>query len=137
MDKGKGIAKDNVPNDSINGMDDNYDDMFDDGANPDVRPYAMGSNFEEDEEDMEGVVDAVAGMKSPADAVEGAYMDALKSSNETKGINMGAKQNKKLKMKKSRIVVQYNVLGVPTGDEATKLILSWSFSLYFDFNFIY
>ena len=115
MDKGKGIAKDNMPNDSINGMDDNYDD----GANSYVRPYAMDSNFEEDEEDMEGATDAVAGMESPTDVIEGAYMDAPKSSNETKGINMGANQNKKLKTKKGRIFIQYNVLGVPTSDEAT------------------
>ena len=48
-------------------------------------------------------------------------MDAPKSSNATRGVNIGARQNKKLKTRKERIVVQYNVLGVLAGDEATEL----------------
>lgn len=52
MDKGKGIAKDNVLDDSINGMDDDYDDLFDDGGNHNIPLNVMGSDFKEDEEDM-------------------------------------------------------------------------------------
>ncbi|KAK9182916.1 hypothetical protein WN944_026064 [Citrus x changshan-huyou] len=63
MDKGNGTAKDNVLDDSINGMDDDYNDMLDYGANPDVPLNAMGSNFEEDEEDMAGVADTIVGIE--------------------------------------------------------------------------
>ena len=34
---------------------------------------------------------------------------------------MGARQNKRLKTRKGKIVMQYNEMGVPEGDEATKL----------------
>ena len=68
-----------------------------------------------------GGKNAMAGMKGVADVVGGANMDAPESSNATRGVNIGARQNKKLKTRKERIVVQYNVLGVPAGDEATKL----------------
>ncbi|KAK9179900.1 hypothetical protein WN943_029106 [Citrus x changshan-huyou] len=83
MDKGKGTAKDNVLDDSINGMDDDYNDMLDYGANPNVPLNAMGSNFEEDEEDMAGVADTIVGIEGATDIVEGADMDALESSNMT------------------------------------------------------
>ncbi|KAL9411567.1 hypothetical protein AB3S75_045211 [Citrus x aurantiifolia] len=63
----------------------------------------------------------MAGMKGVADIVGGVNMDVPESSNATRGVNIGARQNKKLKTMKERIVVQYNVLGVPAGDEATEL----------------
>ena len=83
MDKGKGTAKDNVLDDSINGMDDDYNDMLDYGGNPDVPLNAMGSNFEEDEEDMAGVANTIVVIEGAADTVEGADIDAPESSNTT------------------------------------------------------
>lgn len=47
----------------------------------------------------------MAGMENVVDAVECANMEALKSSNATKGVNIGARQNKKLKINKGRIVI--------------------------------
>ncbi|KAL9440993.1 hypothetical protein AB3S75_019632 [Citrus x aurantiifolia] len=47
--------------------------------------------------------------------------DVPESSNFRRGVNMGARQNKRLKTKKGKIVVQYNEIGVPAGDEATEL----------------
>ena len=48
-------------------------------------------------------------------------VDVPKSSNSKRGVNMGARQNKRLKTKKGKIVVQYNEMGVPAVDEATEL----------------
>ena len=82
-----------------------YDDLFDDGANPDVPLYATGSNFEEDEKVMEDATNGAASIEGVADTVEGADMDALESSNSTRGMNMGSKQNRKLKTRKWMIVI--------------------------------
>lgn len=84
MNKGKGIAKDNNSADA----DINYED---DGYNDD---------FEEDEEDIKAIVDALAGMEGAADAFRGADLDAPESSNVTRGVNIGARHNKKLKNRK-------------------------------------
>lgn len=105
----------------IQRYNDDYDDLFDDSANPDVPLYATGSNFEEDEGNMEGTAAGAAGMEGVAYAIEGADMDALESSNSTRGMNTCCRQNKKLKIRKRMIVVQYNVLGVLASDEATEL----------------
>lgn len=105
----------------IQGYNDDYDDLFDDSANPDVPLYATGSNFEEDEGNMEGTAAGAAGMEGVAYAIKGADMDALESSNSTRGMNTCCRQNKKLKIRKRMIVVQYNVLGVLASDEATEL----------------
>ncbi|KAL9413766.1 hypothetical protein AB3S75_042287 [Citrus x aurantiifolia] len=48
-------------------------------------------------------------------------VDVSKSSNSRKGVNMSARQNKRLKTRKGKIVVQNNEMGVPAGDEATEL----------------
>lgn len=61
--------------------------------------------------DAEGVVDAFVDTD----------MDALKSNNANKGVNMGIRQNKKLKTRKGRIVIQYNIVGFPIGNKATEL----------------
>lgn len=47
--------------------------------------------------------------------------DVPESSNSRRGVNMGAMQNKRLKTKKGKIMVQYNEMGVPIGNEATEL----------------
>lgn len=58
----------------------------------------MGFNFEEDEEDTEGATDAFKGITledvmADAEGVVDAFvdtdMDALKSNNANKGVNMG------------------------------------------------
>lgn len=83
MDKGKGMLKDNVPDDCVNYVDNDYDNLFYDCTNPEVRLYAMGSDFEEDEEDIDCAANAMASMEGVVDALEGANMDALENSNVT------------------------------------------------------
>ena len=48
-------------------------------------------------------------------------VDVPESSNSRRGVNMGARQNKRLKTRKGKIVVQYNEMGVPAEEEATGL----------------
>lgn len=91
MDKGQVIVVDNLYDDGINYEDDDYDDLFDDDANPKFLLYAMGSYFEKDEEGMEDVADAMVGIEGVVDASEGADMNAPESSNVTISMNIGTK----------------------------------------------
>lgn len=80
-DKGKGSVKDHVPDDGINYKDDDYDDLLDDGVDPDIPLYSMGFDLGEDAEDMEGVAaDAVASVEGTANAFKSADINASESS---------------------------------------------------------
>lgn len=91
MDKGQVIVVDNLYDDGINYEDDDYDDLFDDDANPKFPLYVMGSYFEKDKEGMEDVTNAMVSIEGVVDASEGADMNAPESSNVTISTNIGTK----------------------------------------------
>ncbi|KAL9437071.1 hypothetical protein AB3S75_023000 [Citrus x aurantiifolia] len=104
MAKGKHVVVD-VASDQEDYLEDEYDDLFADNAN---LAYAENeAHF--DGAEMDGVNFV------PPD------IDVPKSSNSRIGVNMRARQNKRLKTKKGKIVVQHNEMGVPACDEATEL----------------
>lgn len=73
-----------------------------------MRMMAIMMTLKKDEEDIKAIVDALAGMKGAANTFRGADLDAPESSNMTRGVNMGARQNKKLKRGNEGLL--YNIM---------------------------
>ena len=65
--------------------------------------------------------DGLDGIERDGANLDAPNVDVPKSSNSRRGVNMGARQNKRLKTRKEKIVVQYNEMGVLVGDEAIEL----------------
>ncbi|KAL9459871.1 hypothetical protein AB3S75_003137 [Citrus x aurantiifolia] len=129
MAKGKHVVA-NVASDQEAYLEDEYNDLFAEVDNlADAENEAHFDGVEMDGIEFDG------GDNDGADLdrgdFDGAEMDGVnfvppdadvpESSNSRRGVNMGARQNKRLKTKKGKIVVQYNEMGVPAGDEATEL----------------
>ena len=129
MAKGKHVVAD-VASDKEAYLEDEYDDLFAEVDN--LADAENEAHF--DGAEMDGV-EFNGGDNDGADLdrgdFDGAKMDGVnfvpldvdvpESSNFRRGVNMGARQNKRLKTKKGKIAVQYNEIGVPAGDEATEL----------------
>lgn len=130
MGKGKHIVANGVSDEDAN-LDDDYHDLFVDNAD---------LVDEEDVADLDGVANLdgteMDGVELDGGEFDGADLngaerdganlvspdvDVPESSNSRRGANMGARKNKRLKTNKGKIVVQYNEMGVPLGDEATEL----------------
>ena len=129
MAKGKHLVTD-VASDQEAYLENEYDDLFAEIDNlADVENEAHFDGAEIDGVEFDGGDnDGVDLNKGDFDGVEmdgvnfvPPDVDVPESSNFKKGVNMGARQNKRVKTKKRKIVVQYNEMGVPAGDEATEL----------------
>ncbi|KAL9432695.1 hypothetical protein AB3S75_027672 [Citrus x aurantiifolia] len=129
MAKGKHVVAD-VASDQELYLEDEYDELFASNANlADAENEAYFDGAEMDGVEFDG------GDNDGADLdrgdFDGAEMDGVnsvppnvdvpKSSNSRISVNMGARQNKRLKTKKGKIVVQYNETGVLACNEATEL----------------
>ena len=129
MAKGKYVVHDVAFNQEAY-LEDEYDDLFADKANlANAENEAHFDGAEMDGAEFNGGDND--GVDLDRGDFDGAEMDGvnfvlpdvdvLEISNPTRAIKMGARTNKGLKMKKGKIMVQYNEMGVPVGDEATEL----------------
>ena len=131
MAKGKHVVAD-VASDQEAYLEEEYDDLFaevDNLADAENEAYFDGAEMdgvEFDGGDNDGAyldIDDFYGAEIDGVNFIPPNVDVPESSNSRRGVNMGARQNKRLKTKKGNIVVQYNKMGIPASDEATELAL--------------
>ena len=133
MAKGKHIVVDGASDQDCN-LKDDYCNLFDNNVD---------LEGEKDEAGVDGVVELdvaeIDGVEFDGGDFDGAGLDrddlvgierdgcvapnvdVPESSNSRRGMNMGTRKNKRLKTRNGKIVVQYNEMGVPGGDEAIEL----------------
>ena len=135
MAKGKHTLVDGASDQDCN-LEDDYCDLFDNNIDLEGEKDEAGVDgvVELDVAEIDGIEfnggdfdgagldgDGLVGIERDCANLVAPNVDVPESSNSRRGVNMGARQNKRLKTRNGKIVVQYNEMGVPAGEEATEL----------------
>ncbi|KAL9441529.1 hypothetical protein AB3S75_020096 [Citrus x aurantiifolia] len=135
MAKGKHIVVDGASDQDCN-LEDDYCNLFDNNVDLEGEKDKVDvdgvaeldaaeiDGIEFDRGDFDGVSldgDDLVSIERDGANLVAPNIDVPESSNSRRGVNMGARQNKRLKIRKGKIVVQYNEMGVPAEEEATEL----------------